>query len=1303
VTSIFLSYARSDDEPFVQKLYDSLVARGFEVWFDRVSMPSRALTFLQEIRDAIDSRDRLIFVVGPGALASDYVKAEWQWALEIGKAINPVLRIGDYPDIPDELRLLDTQDFRDDARYAERFETLSRQLEDPVPPMGKLIGVRSLPAHFLRKEDCLRTLRDAVMADLHRPVVMTGTSVHVGVQGMGGIGKSVLAAALARDYEVRRAFPDGVIWVEVGQAPSLVQLQRTLAMALGDPGHFDTLEQGRTVLSGLLADRAILLILDDLWEGEHAKAFDMLGPKCRMVVTTRDAGLLTAFGGMQYQVQLLTTAEAKHLLAECAGVEEPQLPAVADEVIAKCGRLPLALAICGGMVHDGERWTDIRDALKEADLQFLDHPQGSVLKTIKVSITTLPADEVERFTELAVFSPDETVPESAVLTLWAQTGGLSPRSARSLLTRLGRRALVQLDMVPGATGEEQDRRVSLHDLIHDCARMRVGRNIVSLHQRLLDAYAWICPDGWATGPDDGYFLQHLCGHLLAAERQEEAAALLLDAVWIQRVVTAGLVYGLVTDFNLMLDSTNRQSTYLNAKVREALRLLQGALQLSQHILESCPDQLPTQLHGRLIDSHNPTIDQVLERLRSLTDRPWLRPVSASLAVTGGPLVRILTGHTNPVFAVAVTPDGLHAISGSFDKTLKVWDIETGRELHTLTGHTSGVIALAMTTDGLHAISGSLDKTLRVWNLVSGQELHTLAGHTHGIIAVAVTPDSCRVIFGSMDKTLKIWDLVNNRELHTLKGHTDLIWTVAVTPDGLRAISGSYDNTLKVWNLESGQELHTLKGHTGSVRTVAVTPDGLRAVSGSEDYTLKVWDLETGTELHTLKGHTGSVMAVAVTPDGLHAVSGSDDHTLKVWDIETGRKLYTLAGNSGLVSAVAVTPDGRWAVSGSWDNTLRVWDLEKGRELHTPEGHTGSVSAVAVTPDGLRAISGSKDKTLKVWNLEKGQELHTLTGHTEWVITVAVTPDGLRAVSGSGDNTLKIWDLSSDLELHTLAGHTEFIKAVAVTPDGLRAVSGSGDHTLKVWDLTSGEELATLVGHTGWINAVAITPDGRCAISGSEWPDGTLKVWDLESSRELATLAGHIHGVQAVAMTPDGLRAVFGLGDYTLKIWDLASGQELHTLAGHTRGIVAVAVTPDGRCVISGSFDNTLKIWDLTTGSQVASFSADGSIESVAFSDIMNSIIAGDQVGNFHILRFENYTPGPHIVTSQRDSPESLPRYRCPYCATESVVQEDDLGTVVQCPSCGRSIQLNTFVIVTWRPGLVRTRPDDDGGDMKPTH
>ncbi len=441
------------------------------------------------------------------------------------------------------------------------------------------------------------------------------------------------------------------------------------------------------------------------------------------------------------------------------------------------------------------------------------------------------------------------------------------------------------------------------------------------------------------------------------------------------------VDALINDYDLVDDPEVLTNPEYNSHKVRALKLIQGALKLSAHVLSQDKTQLPGQLMGRLMSFEVPEIQAMLEIAKQWKATPWLRPLTANLTPPGGRLIRTLTGHRDWVFAVAVTPDGKQVISGSRDKTLKVWNLETGQEKFTLTGHSNGVSAVAVTPDGKYVISGSGDKTLKVWNLETGQEKSTLTGHSNGVFAVAVTPDGKYVISGSIDKTLKVWNLETGQEKSTLTGHSDSVEAVAVTPDGKHVISGSSDNTLKVWNLETGQEKSTLTGHSDSVSAVAVTPNGKYVISGSWDNTLKVWNLETGKgifsfiknlitrrQLFTLTGHSDSVSAVAVTPNGKYVISGSWDNTLKVWNLETGQEKFTLAGHSHRVDAVAVTPNGKYVISGSWDNTLKVWNLETG-EVIASFTADGALRCCAVAQDAVTIAVGDATGRIHFLRLE----------------------------------------------------------------------------------------------------------------------------------------------------------------------------------------------------------------------------------------------------------------------------------------------------------------------------------------------
>ncbi len=584
------------------------------------------------------------------------------------------------------------------------------------------------------------------------------------------------------------------------------------------------------------------------------------------------------------------------------------------------------------------------------------------------------------------------------------------------------------------------------------------------------------------------------------------------------------------------------------------------------------------------------------------------------------LVRNLEGHTDRVAACSVTPDGRQVVSASWDKTLKIWDLASGRAVATLEGHTWYVTACSVTPDGRYVVSASWDKTLKIWDLASGRVVATLEGHAYGVTACVVAPDGRYVVSASEDKTLKVWDLASECAVATLEGHAYGVTACVVAPDGQYVVSASSDETLKVWDLGSGRAVATLVGHTASVRACVVTPDGRHVISASSDKTLKVWDLASKRAVATLEGHTDGVTACAVTPDGRHVVSASDDKTLKVWEMASGRAVATLEGHTNWVRACVVTPDGRHVVSASDDKALKVWDLASGRAVAILEGHTDWVRACVVTPDGRHVVSASSDQTLKVWERAGGRVLATLQGHTDWVRACAVTPDGRHVVSASSDQTLKVWELARGRAVATLQGHTLHATACAVTPDGRHVVSASVDQTLKVWELASGREVARLEGHTRGVTACAVTPDGRHVVSGSE--DKTLRVWELASGRVMGTLEGHTDVVTACAVTLDGRHVVSGSEDQTLKVWELASGRAMATLEGHTDVITMCVVTPDGGHVVSSSEDQTLKVWDLATFTCRITHRGDASYLAVAVG--ATTVIAGDAAGVVWFLDVPRY-------------------------------------------------------------------------------
>lgn len=286
----------------------------------------------------------------------------------------------------------------------------------------------------------------------------------------------------------------------------------------------------------------------------------------------------------------------------------------------------------------------------------------------------------------------------------------------------------------------------------------------------------------------------------------------------------------------------------------------------------------------------------------------------------------LSGHTSYVNYTIISPDGQKLISASADKTIKIWDLVSGREIKTLIGHSSYVNYLAISPDGQILVSASADKTIKVWNLAANQEIYTLNGHNNYVNALAISSDGQWLASGSADKTVKIWNLVNGQKIRTLTGHTSPINSVAISLNGEFLASGSADKTIKIWNLATGKEMRALIGHTSPINSVAITPDGQLLASGSADKTIKIWNLATGQEIRTLRGHSNSVNYLAIRPDGQRLISGSADKTIKIWNLVTGQEIYSLTGYPQWINYLAITPDWQMVATGSGDKNIAVFPL-----------------------------------------------------------------------------------------------------------------------------------------------------------------------------------------------------------------------------------------------------------------------------------------------------------------------------------------------------------------------------------------
>ncbi|MCL2931159.1 MAG: serine/threonine protein kinase [Trichodesmium sp. MAG_R03] len=302
-------------------------------------------------------------------------------------------------------------------------------------------------------------------------------------------------------------------------------------------------------------------------------------------------------------------------------------------------------------------------------------------------------------------------------------------------------------------------------------------------------------------------------------------------------------------------------------------------------------------------------------------------------------VQIIKDNTAVVNSIAIDPQGFVLVSGSDDKKIRLWNLQTGQLLHKLLGHSAKVCGIAISADGRRIISAGDDRTILVWNLQKktiADRFYSYSGspysHRDGaIFSVAISPNGETVASGSADQTIKIWNQRNGELLYKLHEHLERVFCVTYSKvnkicteqnDHQIFASCSADATIKIWQVGCCQSLRTLRGHFGAVYSVAFSFDGEAIASGGADKTVKLWNVCTGELVNTFRGHSRAVLSVAMSPDGQLLASGSLDGTVKLWNLQSGRLLDSLCG----YHPVQFSPDGKTLVSGGAEGRMLIWRL-----------------------------------------------------------------------------------------------------------------------------------------------------------------------------------------------------------------------------------------------------------------------------------------------------------------------------------------------------------------------------------------
>jgi WD40 repeat protein/transcriptional regulator with XRE-family HTH domain len=1067
---------------------------------------------------------------------------------------------------------------------------------------------------FYGRSDELTTLEQWIVQDNCRLVVLLG---------MGGIGKTALAAKLAQQLQSGFEF---VIWRSLRNAPPVEEILAELIQFLsnqhpplvrgGEGEVLPTNKDGRILrLINYLRSSRCLLVLDNAESvlqagdslrhsfasgtGHYREGYEGYGELLKCVGETNHHSSLILTS--REQPQGLAALEGSTLPVRClqvTGLPEVQglkifsakgsFTASEDEwtsVISRYGGNPLALKIVASGV------TDFFDSSISRFLEFL--KQGSFIFD---DIRDLLERQFQRLSDIEQeIMYWLAINREPVLLEELQEDFVSPVSASKLLQALGslqRRSLIEKNNAR-FTQQPVVMEYVITRLIEQICEEILGLKVEYLNIKSSNKFANFQPDSLQL------FRSHALVKAQAKEYVIEAQIRLILQPVIDGLITSiidlkTLKNCLAQILEMLRGKPPLKTGYVSGNIINLLRQLQVDLSgydfshltvwqanlqgINLHNVNFANSDLCQSVFSDILGSVTSlalTADGKCAATADLDGDIHLWDVGK-----GKPLLTF-HGHINWVMSVCFSPDGQTLASGSYDKTVKLWDIRTGICLRTYTGHSKGVYSVAFSPDGQTIVSSSGDRTVKFWHIHNGKCFKSCTGHTNEVYAVAFSPDGETVASGSTDNTVKLWDVRKGRCFKTLYGHTNWVYAVAFSPDGQTLASSSADYTVRLWDIRDGQCVKICTGHSSVVASVAFSPDGQTVVSCSADKTVKLWEVTMGSCVRTFIGHSDRVESVTFSQDGQIAVSGGFDRTIRFWDCQTGKCFKTYTGYSSCVLSVPFSPCGKILASGNFDSTLRLWDVNTGSCVRTFTGHTKPVGTVAFSPNGETIVSGSGDKMLKLWGVNTGNCIKTFTGHTDWVLSVAFSPDSQTVVSSSSDQTIRFWDCRTGQCFRTCTEHSNLVFSVTFSPCGKILASGSFDCSVKLWDVNTGNCIKTFTGHTNEVCSAAFSFDGQTVASGSA--DQTVKLWDVNTGNCIKTLTGHTNWVWSVGFSPDGKTLVSSSYDQTVRLWDVSTGGCIRTLTGHTSEIYSVSFSPDGQIVASGSDDQTARLWDASTG------------------------------------------------------------------------------------------------------------------------
>jgi WD40 repeat protein len=581
---------------------------------------------------------------------------------------------------------------------------------------------------------------------------------------------------------------------------------------------------------------------------------------------------------------------------------------------------------------------------------------------------------------------------------------------------------------------------------------------------------------------------------------------------------------------------------------------------------------------------------------------------------------IQKGHDQAILAVEVTPDSNFAATGSRDKTMKLWELSTGREVRTFLGHTGTVNNIRFSTKGNYAITSSGDGTAKIWEVISGKVIFTTPTSPSFLSSVSLSPDEKHFVASGYEDHAVIYNFntkqpVKKLDVNSDKG-TKYGTNVLFSPDGKWLAIGEDNRAVSVYNSNDWEKAYALNEENSSC---GGCPTWIQYSSASDFIfkasnkgPVKQYSLKDGKVVRTFSESVEDIGGFVISPDNRQLVIVSKQGEIMTWNVTTGKETKSKTVDfTTEVNDVAFTRDGKKLLLACDDNGVRIYDIEKQKmsgELagilsHPDKGglnydinsywesHIAKYlrfkNNLLLTDGGKSLTKGKFGTKVKRWDIATGKTLMEYSKHTQAVICQTLSKDGKTLVTGGGDGKIIFWNLEDGDTLRSISAHREVIFDVQFNKSETVLMSSSWDGTVRFWDTKTGKSISTLNLQNASAYSLAFSNNGLYVFAAQL--DETLKMWETDTKKVVREFIGHTGVIAGISVDATGNRLLSWGWDGTIRLWDIATGLMTQKFSGHTGAVYAAMFSPDGQHIYSGGADRSIRMWSIQSAQIVKTF------------------------------------------------------------------------------------------------------------------